>query len=100
MGIEGGQSIENSIGLLRQYYALGVRYMTLTHGKSLEWADSSTDAPRAGGLNEFGRQVVKEMNRIGMIVDVSHVADTTMAAALDCTVDDLIVFPDAEGSAA
>ena len=63
--------------------ALGVGYMTLTHSKSLDWADSSTDAPRAGGLNDFGRKVVMEMNRIGMIVDVSHVADTTMAAALD-----------------
>ena len=85
IGVEGGHQIDKRLSVLRQYRALGVRYMTLTHGKSLEWADSSTDAPRAGGLNEFGRQGVKEMNRIGMIVDVSHVADTTMAAALDAS---------------
>ncbi len=71
--------------MLRQYRALGVAYMTLTHGKSLAWADSSTDAPRAGGLDAFGRQVVAEMNRIGMIVDISHVADTTMRDALAVT---------------
>lgn len=68
--------------MLRQYKALGVAYMTLTHGKSLAWADSSTDAPRVGGLSPFGKAVVAEMNRIGMIVDVAHVADTTMRDAL------------------
>ncbi|MEH3035119.1 MAG: dipeptidase [Sphingomonas adhaesiva] len=83
IGVEGGHQIDKRLSVLRQYKALGVGYMTLTHGKSLEWADSSTDAPRAGGLNAFGRQVVAEMNRIGMIVDVSHVADSTMAAVLD-----------------
>jgi membrane dipeptidase len=83
IGVEGGHQIDKRLSVLRQYKALGVGYMTLTHGKSLEWADSSTDAPRAGGLSPFGRQVVAEMNRIGMIVDVSHIADTTMAAVLD-----------------
>ncbi len=82
IGVEGGHQIDGRLSVLRQYKALGVGYMTLTHGKSLEWADSSTDAPRAGGLGPFGRQVVAEMNRIGMIVDVSHVADTTMRDAL------------------
>jgi membrane dipeptidase len=83
LGIEGGHQIDGRLSVLRQMKELGVGYMTLTHGKSLDWADSSTDAPRAGGLSDFGRKVVAEMNRIGMIVDVSHVADTTMAAALD-----------------
>ena len=83
IGIEGGHQIDGRLSVLRQMKALGVGYMTLTHGKSLDWADSSTDAPRAGGLSAFGRDVVAEMNRIGMIVDVSHVADTTMAAVLD-----------------
>ncbi len=82
IGVEGGHQIDGRLAVLRQYKALGVGYMTLTHGKSLEWADSSTDAPRAGGLAPFGRQVVAEMNRIGMIVDVSHVADTTMRDVL------------------
>lgn len=83
IGVEGGHQIDRRLSVLRQFRAAGVAYMTLTHGRSLEWADSSTDAPRAGGLDPFGRQVVREMNRIGMIVDVSHVADTTMAAVLD-----------------
>lgn len=82
IGVEGGHQIDGRLSVLRDYKALGVAYMTLTHGKSLAWADSSTDAPRAGGLSPFGRQVVAEMNRIGMIVDVSHVADTTMRDAL------------------
>ena len=83
LGIEGGHQIDGRLSVLRQMRALGVGYMTLTHGKSLDWADSSTDAPRANGLSEFGRKVVAEMNRIGMLVDVSHVSDATMAAALD-----------------
>ena len=83
IGIEGGHQIDGRLSVLRQMKELGVGYMTLTHGKSLYWADSSTDAPRAGGLSAFGRDVVAEMNRIGMIIDVSHVADTTMAAVLD-----------------
>ena len=82
IGVEGGHQIDGRLAVLRQYKALGVGYMTLTHGKSLNWADSSTDLPRAGGLSPFGKQVVAEMNRIGMIVDVSHVADTTMRDAL------------------
>lgn len=85
IGVEGGHQIDGRLSVLRQYRALGVAYMTLTHGKSLNWADSSTDAPRVNGLSDFGRQVVAEMNRIGMIVDVSHVSDATMAAALATT---------------
>jgi len=83
MGIEGGHSIENSLALLRLYYTLGVRYMTLTHSDSLEWADAATDKPRANGLSDFGKQVVREMNRLGMLVDISHVSAQTMHAALD-----------------
>ncbi|MEG3163672.1 dipeptidase [Sphingomonas sp. PB2P19] len=85
IGVEGGHQIDGRLSVLRQYRALGVAYMTLTHGKSLAWADSSTDAPRANGLTDFGRQVVAEMNRIGMVVDVSHVSDATMRAALAAT---------------
>ncbi len=82
IGVEGGHQIDGRLSVLRRYRDLGVGYMTLTHVKSLDWADSATDAPRAGGLNAFGRKVIAEMNRVGMIVDVSHVADTTMAAAI------------------
>ncbi len=85
LGIEGGHQIDGRLSVLRQMRELGVGYMTLTHGKSLDWADSSTDAPRSGGLSDFGRKVVMEMNRIGMIVDVSHIADTTLTAVLDVT---------------
>ncbi|MGW8278689.1 dipeptidase [Sphingomonas aurantiaca] len=85
IGVEGGHQIDGRLSVLRQYRALGVAYMTLTHGKSLNWADSATDAPRANGLSDFGRQVIAEMNRIGMIVDVSHVSDATMTAALAAT---------------
>ncbi|WP_267435883.1 dipeptidase [Sphingomonas sp. GM_Shp_1] len=83
IGVEGGHQIDGRLSVLRQYRALGVAYMTLTHGRSLAWADSSTDAPIANGLSPFGRAVVAEMNRIGMIVDVAHVSDATMAAVLD-----------------
>lgn len=83
MGAEGGHSIGNSLGTLRGLYALGVRYMTLTHNDNIAWADSATDVPNVGGLSEFGREVVREMNRLGMLVDLSHVAPTTMRAALD-----------------
>jgi membrane dipeptidase len=83
IGVEGGHSIENSMALLRMYYDLGVRYMTLTHSDSLSWADAATDKPRANGLNDFGKDVVREMNRLGMLVDISHVAPATMHAALD-----------------
>ncbi|OYY79518.1 MAG: membrane dipeptidase [Sphingomonas sp. 28-62-20] len=85
IGVEGGHQIDGRLSVLRRYYDLGARYMTLTHGSSLAWADSSTDAPRANGLTPFGRQVVAEMNRIGMIVDISHVSDATMAAVLGVT---------------
>ncbi|MEU5075843.1 dipeptidase [Streptomyces asoensis] len=85
MGAEGGHSIANSLGTLRGLYALGVRYMTLTHNDNVDWADSATDVPRAGGLSSFGREVVREMNREGMLVDLSHVAATTMRDALDVT---------------
>ena len=85
IGIEGGHQIDGRLSVLRQFRELGVGYMTLTHGKSLSWADSATDAARAAGLSPFGRQVIEEMNRIGMIVDVSHVSDGTMAAALDAS---------------
>ncbi|WP_294278525.1 dipeptidase [uncultured Sphingomonas sp.] len=83
IGVEGGHQIDGRLEVLRQYRALGVAYMTLTHGHSLAWADSATDAPIANGLSPFGRAVVGEMNRMGMIVDVAHVSDATMAAVLD-----------------
>ncbi|OIK07358.1 dipeptidase [Streptomyces monashensis] len=85
MGAEGGHSIDNSLGTLRGLYELGVRYMTLTHNDNNDWADSATDEPKVGGLSAFGREVVREMNRLGMLVDLSHVAATTMRAALDTT---------------
>ncbi|MEG3627116.1 dipeptidase [Streptomyces poriticola] len=83
MGAEGGHSIANSLATLRGLYALGVRYLTLTHNDNVDWADSATDEPRVGGLSAFGREVVREMNRLGMLVDLSHVAATTMRDALD-----------------
>jgi membrane dipeptidase len=83
IGMEGGHALENSLGALRAYYALGARYMTLTHNTSLAWADSATDpSARHGGLTRFGEEVVREMNRLGMLVDLSHVAPETMRAAL------------------
>jgi membrane dipeptidase len=84
LGAEGGHSINESLGVLRALHRLGVRYMTLTHNDNVPWADSATDEPAAGGLTDFGREVVREMNRIGMLVDLSHVAATTMRDALDC----------------
>ncbi|MGW4505413.1 dipeptidase [Streptomyces sp. NPDC004436] len=83
MGAEGGHSINNSLATLRALHHLGVRYMTLTHNDTIDWADSATDEPRHGGLTDFGREVVREMNRIGMLVDLSHVAATTMRDALE-----------------
>ncbi len=85
MGAEGGHSINNSLATLRALHQLGVRYMTLTHNDTIDWADSATDEPRHGGLTDFGREVVLEMNRVGMLVDLSHVAATTMRDALDVT---------------
>jgi membrane dipeptidase len=83
LGAEGGHSIGNSLGTLRALYALGVRYMTLTHNRNLPWADSATDDEAIGGLSEFGREVVREMQRLGMLVDLSHVSPGTMRDALD-----------------
>ncbi len=83
MGIEGGHAIENSLSALRDFYRLGVRYMTLTHNNTNDWADSARDKPLHNGLTDFGKEVVREMNRLGMLVDVSHVSDKTMSDALD-----------------
>ena len=83
IGAEGGHSIASSMGVLRALYALGVRYLTLTHSANVPWADSATDEPRAGGLTAFGRAVVGEMQRLGMLVDLSHVPPATMSDALD-----------------
>ena len=82
IGMEGGHVIENRLGLLRAFYDLGARYLTLTHGSTLDWADSATDEARHGGLTRFGEEVVREMNRLGMLVDLSHVSAETMQDAL------------------
>ena len=85
LGMEGGHVIENSLGTLRSYYDLGARYMTLTHNVTLDWADAALDSTRHDGLTDFGREVVREMNRLGMLVDLSHVSPATMSDALDVT---------------
>jgi membrane dipeptidase len=85
LGMEGGHVIENSLGALRVYYALGARYMTLTHNVTLDWADAALDTARHQGLTEFGKEVVREMNRLGMLVDLSHVSPGVMSDALDVT---------------
>jgi membrane dipeptidase len=85
MGAEGGHQIRESLGVLRMYHRLGVRYLTLTHNDNVPWADSATDEPALGGLSDFGRDVVREMNRIGMLVDLSHVSHDVMRDALDTT---------------
>jgi membrane dipeptidase len=85
MGAEGGHSIDCSLAVLRTLFTLGVRYMTLTHNDNVPWADSATDEPVLGGLNDFGREVVAEMNRLGMLVDLSHVSADTMRDALAVT---------------
>jgi len=90
LSIEGGHAIENSLELLRQYHDLGVSSMTLTHGISHDWADSSSDEPRWHGLNDFGKEVVREMNRLHMVVDVSHVSDETFYDALKTTADPVV----------
>lgn len=82
IGVEGGHAIESSLGALRMFYALGVRYMTLTHWETTDWADAATDSAKHDGLTQFGEQVVLEMNRLGMLVDLSHVSDATMMDAL------------------
>jgi len=83
MGMEGGHAIENSLGALRAFYASGVRYMTLTHNAHLDWADSHVANPRHGGLTAFGKEVVREMNHLGMMVDLSHTSPAVMSHALD-----------------
>jgi membrane dipeptidase len=85
LGMEGGHAIENSLGALRAYHALGARYMTLTHNVTLDWADAAVDEARHGGLTAFGEEVVREMNRLGMLVDLSHVSPGTMSDALNVT---------------
>jgi membrane dipeptidase len=85
MGIEGGEAINENLALLREFRASGVLYMTLTHSTTIGWVDSATDAPRHGGLSEFGVQVVREMNRVGMLVDLSHVSADAMRDALEAT---------------
>jgi membrane dipeptidase len=91
IGLEGGHMIENSLGLLRAYYLLGARYMTLTHNVTLDWADAALDAPTHHGLTPFGKEVVREMNRLGMLVDISHVSAEVMRDALD-TAEAPLVF--------
>src|SRR5689334_3985190 len=85
LGLEGGHAIENSLNLLRAYYAMGARYMTLTHNVTLDWADAALDSAKHGGLTPFGDSVVREMNRLGMLVDLSHVSPGTMSDALNVT---------------
>ncbi len=85
LGLEGGHAIENSLGALRAYYDMGARYMTLTHNVTLDWADAALDSAKHGGLTPFGREVVREMNRMGMLLDLSHVSPGTMSNALDVT---------------
>lgn len=85
IGVEGGHSIENSLPALRMFHRLGVRYMTLTHSENVDWADSCTDVPKNKGLSKFGEQVVQEMNRLGMLVDISHVSADTMRHVLRVT---------------
>ena len=83
LGLEGGHALENSLGALRAYYDLGVRYMTLTHNVTLDWADAAMDSARHDGLTPFGEEVVREMNRLGMLVDLAHVSPATMSDALN-----------------
>src|SRR6478752_4727828 len=83
IGVEGGHQMAHSFAALRQFYSLGARYMTLTHFKTTDWADSATDVPKHNGLTDYGKSVVHEMNRIGMLVDLSHVSEGTMISALD-----------------
>jgi membrane dipeptidase len=91
MGAEGGHQIQESLAVLRMYHRLGVRYLTLTHNDNVPWADSATDEPSLGGLNDVGRDVVREMNRIGMLVDLSHVSHDVMRDALDTTTAPVIM---------
>ncbi|MEP7000800.1 MAG: dipeptidase [bacterium] len=90
LGMEGGHAIENSLEVLRSYYDLGARYMTLTHNVTLDWADAALDTARHGGLTSFGREVVREMNRLGMLCDLSHVSPGVMSNVLDVTASPVI----------
>jgi len=90
MGIEGGYVIENSLYALRNFYRLGIRYMTLTHNVSHDWADAHRDEPKNNGLSDFGKEVVREMNRLGMLVDISHVSEKTMSDVLDASTAPII----------
>jgi membrane dipeptidase len=90
IGMEGGHVIENSLGALRAYYDLGARYMTLTHNVTLDWADAAADSAKHGGLTRFGEEVVREMNRLGMLVDLSHVSPATMSDALNVSASPVI----------
>ena len=83
LGIEGGHAIDNDLSILREFHARGARYMTLTHNAATDWADSSNDDPRHHGLTDFGKQVIREMNRLGMLVDISHVSDPTFYDVLE-----------------
>lgn len=91
LGMEGGHAIENSLGALRAFYDLGARYMTLTHNVTLDWADAALDKPTHGGLTRFGQEVVREMNRLGMLLDLSHVSPGVMSDALNVT-DSPVIF--------
>ena len=90
MGIEGGHAIEDSLFALREFYRLGVRYMTLTHNNTNNWADAHRDTPRNNGLSDFGKEVVREMNRLGMLVDIAHVSEKTMSDVLDVSTAPII----------
>jgi membrane dipeptidase len=83
LGVEGGHAIDNDLAILREFHSHGVRYLTLTHNAATEWADSSNDAPRHNGLTDFGKVVIQEMNRLGMLVDISHVSDPTFYDVLE-----------------
>jgi len=85
MGVEGGHMINSDLGVLRHYAALGVRYMTLTHSGNDEWADASTDKPAHNGLTDFGKEVIREMNKLGVMVDISHASDKTFYDALEAS---------------
>jgi membrane dipeptidase len=86
LGAEGGHCLDNSLVVLGSLHRLGIRYLTLTHSRNTDWADSATDRPASGGLSPFGHEVVRELNRLGMLCDLAHVADTTMHAALGTSI--------------
>src|SRR5438093_1494473 len=90
MGIEGGYAIENSLSALREFYRLGVRYMTLTHNVTHDWADAHHDTPKNNGLSDFGKEVVREMNRLGMFIDIAHVSEKVMNDVLDVSTAPII----------